>query len=188
MTLLSDKDILATIKTGQLKVSPWNSALLQPASIDVRLGNRFRYFSDWSTMAPIDPKVQENDSTLIQCLNGQDFVLAPGQFALGSTVEDFAIPDNLGARFEGKSSIGRLGLLTHVTAGFIDPGFSGSITLELHNLRSRPIRLWPGMKIGQVCFYDLSSHAQVPYGKANNHYQGQNGPTPSQSHLQFQED
>lgn len=187
MALLSDKDIVRAYRNKQIDIAPYSVNLLQPASYDLRLSDTFCYFHDWETFEPIDPKVEQLDGTRVRTL-GKDFVLAPQQFVLASTFERISLPDNIGARFEGKSSIGRLGLLTHVTAGFIDPGFQGNITLELHNLRNRPIRLYPGMKIGQICFYDLTSHAKRPYGKANNHYQGQSGPVPSQVHKQFEEE
>jgi len=115
------------------------------------------------------------------------FVLHPGEFVLGSTYEHVSLPDDIAARLEGKSSLGRLGLLTHSTAGFIDPGFQGHVTLELSNMATLPIKLWPGMKVGQLCFFQLSSPATHPYGskEAGSHYQGQRGPTPSRSHLNF---
>lgn len=186
MSLLSDRDIVGALKCFQIDILPFNNDQLQPASYDVRLSSLFRYFRDWQTMEAIDPKEEQLDSVLVDTF-GDPFVLAPGQFILASTHESITLPDNIGARYEGKSSVGRLGVLTHVTAGFIDPGFSGTITLELHNLRQRPIRLYPGMKIGQVCFYDLTSRANLPYGSANNHYQDQEGPVPSAIHKQFEE-
>lgn len=189
MALLSDNDIVGTLKTGWLKIEPWDVKMLQPASVDVRLGDQIRIFKDWATYLPIDPKEADSDaSDLVTIPAGAHFPLGPGQFILGTTLERVTLPDNLGARFEGKSSLGRLGLLTHVTAGFIDPGFTGNITLELHNLRARPLVLWPGMKIGQICFYDLSSRALKPYGQAQNNYQQQSGPVASRAHLQFAED
>ena len=117
----------------------------------------------------------------------EPFILHPGEFALGSIYEVVTLPDDVAARVEGKSSLGRLGLLTHATAGFIDPGFSGHVTLELSNVATLPIKLWPGMKIGQLCFFRLSSPAEHPYGSAlyGSHYQGQRGPTPSRSHVNF---
>ena len=118
----------------------------------------------------------------------ESFILHPGEFVLGSTYEQVTLPDDLAARLEGKSSLGRLGLLTHSTAGFIDPGFSGHVTLELSNVATLPITLWPGMKIGQLCFFRLSSPAETPYGAGGNknRYQGQRGPTPSKAYLNFQ--
>lgn len=186
MTLLSDRDILRAIAVGQITVEPFDRALLQPASLDVRLSHYFRLFAkDWTpSLSHVDPKVEE-PTVLVEAPAGEPFVLGPGQFALGATEERLSLDDSLAARLEGKSSLGRLGLLTHATAGFIDPGFSGQVTLELHNLLPRPLALWPGMRIGQLCFLDLSSRAAVPYGAAGNHYQGQHGPTPSRAFAQF---
>ena len=123
----------------------------------------------------------------IEVGDGEAFVLHPGEFVLGSTWEQVSLPATVAARLEGKSSLGRLGLLTHSTAGFIDPGFSGHVTLELSNMATLPVKLWPGMKIGQLCFFRLSSEAEHPYGsqKYGSRYQGQRGPTPSRSHLNF---
>jgi dCTP deaminase len=185
VALLSDKDLVLAYRNHQIDIIPWNSSQLQPASYDLRLASQFRYFRDWETQRDIDPKLVQEDSVLVST-QGEPYVLGPGQFVLGSTFERVSLPDNIGARYEGKSSIGRLGLLTHVTAGFIDPGFKGNITLELYNLRNRPIALYPGMRIGQICFYDLTSRAEKPYGWANNHYQEQSGPTPSAVHAQFE--
>ena len=127
-------------------------------------------------------------TTLVEPAEGEPFVLHPGEFVLGSTLEVCSLPDDLAGRLEGKSSLGRLGLLTHSTAGFIDPGFSGHITLELSNVANLPITLWPGMKIGQLCLIKLSSPAENPYGSAavGSKYQGQRGPTPSKAYLNFQ--
>lgn len=187
MSLLSDRDIERAMEISQISVSPYLPENLQPASIDVRLSNEVWIFEDWATQDAVDPhEPHDRHQYKVTLPENVGMVLEPGQFILGSTIETITLQDNLGARFEGKSSIGRLGLLTHVTAGFIDPGFSGQITLELCNLRQRYMQIWPGMKVGQICFYDLTSRAVKPYGKANNHYQGQRGPTPSQAHLQFQ--
>lgn len=183
MSVLSDRDILRAISVGQIEIDPWNRALLQPASVDVRLDNLFRVF-DNACHTHIDPKI-EHPTKLVEVLPDQPFVLHPGEFALGATLERMSLDDSLAARLEGKSSLARLGLLAHATAGFIDPGFSGQITLELANVANLPILLWPGMKIGQLCFLDLATRATAPYGQVNNHYQGQRGPTPSRAHLQF---
>ena len=136
----------------------------------------------------IEPAVQQDDlTTLVEPDGDEPFVLHPGEFVLGSTLEVVSIPDDLAARLEGKSSLGRLGLLTHSTAGFVDPGFSGHITLELSNVANLPITLWPGMKIGQLCLFQLSSAAEHPYGSAvyGSRYQDQRGPTPSRSFRNF---
>lgn len=161
--------------------------MLQPASIDVRLDRFFRLF-DNHRYPVIDPAQDQPDLTrLVEVENGDPFVLHPGEFVLGSTFEQVTLPDDVAARLEGKSSLGRLGLLTHSTAGFVDPGFSGHVTLELSNMATLPITLWPGMKIGQLCFFRLSSPAEFPYGseKYGSRYQGQRGPTASRSFHNF---
>jgi dCTP deaminase len=185
--LLSDGDIRAEVKAGRLAVEPWDDGLVQPSSVDVRLDRFFRVFNN-SRYTHIDPAEQQDDLTeLIEPDGDEPFVLHPGEFVLGSTLEVVTLPDDLAGRLEGKSSLGRLGLLTHSTAGFIDPGFTGHITLELSNVANLPITLWPGMKIGQLCLFRLSSAAEHPYGSAvyGSRYQGQRGPTPSRSYQNF---
>ena len=185
--LLSDRDILAEVDAGQIALNPWDPAMLQPSSIDVRLDRFFRVFEN-HRYPHIDPAEEQPELTrLIEVGDGEAFVLHPGEFVLGSTWEQVSLPATVAARLEGKSSLGRLGLLTHSTAGFIDPGFSGHVTLELSNMATLPVKLWPGMKIGQLCFFRLSSEAEHPYGsqKYGSRYQGQRGPTPSRSHLNF---
>ena len=185
--LLSDRDIRAEIDSGRLVLEPWDAELVQPSSVDVRLDRFFRVFNN-SQYTHIDPALQQDDlTTLVEPKDGEPFVLHPGEFVLGSTLEVVTLPDDLAGRLEGKSSLGRLGLLTHSTAGFIDPGFSGHITLELSNVANLPITLWPGMKIGQLCLFRLSSAAEHPYGSVvyGSRYQGQRGPTPSRSHVNF---
>jgi dCTP deaminase len=185
--LLSDRDIRAEVEAKRLTLDPWEPDLVQPSSIDVRLDRYFRVFNN-SQYTHIDPAVQQDDLTSLVEPDGEEpFVLHPGEFVLGSTLEVVTLPDDLASRLEGKSSLGRLGLITHATAGFIDPGFSGHITLELSNVANLPITLWPGMKIGQLCVFRLSSAAEHPYGSAihGSRYQGQRGPTPSRSHLNF---
>ena len=185
--LLSDRDILAEVDAGQIALDPWDPAMLQPSSIDVRLDRFFRVFEN-HRYPHIDPAEEQPELTrLIEVGDGEAFVLHPGEFVLGSTWEQVSLPATVAARLEGKSSLGRLGLLTHSTAGFIDPGFSGHVTLELSNMATLPVKLWPGMKIGQLCFFRLSSEAEHPYGsqKYGSRYQGQRGPTPSRSHLNF---
>jgi dCTP deaminase len=181
--LLSDRDILAEIDAGRVCFDPYEPAMIQPSSIDVRLDRYFRLF-DNHKYAVIDPAQEQGDLThLVETVGTEPFILHPGEFALGSTLETVALPDDIAARLEGKSSLGRLGLLTHSTAGFIDPGFTGHVTLELSNVATLPIKLWPGMKIGQMCFFRLSTPAANPYGSgaAGSRYQGQRGPTPSRS-------
>ena len=185
--LLSDRDIRAEISAGRLGIDPFDDTLIQPSSVDVRLDNLFRVFNN-TRYTHIDPAIRQDElTTLVEPKEGEPFVLHPGEFVLGSTLERCALPDDLAGRLEGKSSLGRLGLLTHSTAGFIDPGFSGHVTLELSNVATLPIKLWPGMKIGQLCFFRLSSPSEHPYGseKYGSRYQGQRGPTPSRSHLGF---
>ena len=185
--LLSDRDILAQIDDGRIAMDPWDPAMLQPSSIDVRLDRFFRVFEN-HRYPHIDPAQDQPDLTrLVEPEADEPFILHPGEFVLGQTLERVTLPDDLVARLEGKSSLGRLGLLTHSTAGFIDPGFSGHITLELSNVANLPITLWPGMKIGQLCLLRLTSPAEHPYGSAHagSKYQGQRGPTPSRSYQNF---
>jgi dCTP deaminase len=186
--LLSDRDLRAELDAGRLGVDPWDPAMLQPSSVDVRLDRYFRVFVN-TRYTHIDPSLQQDELTSLVEPDGEDpFVLHPGEFVLGSTFERLTLPDDLAGRLEGKSSLGRLGLLTHSTAGFIDPGFTGHITLELSNVANLPITLWPGMKIGQLCLFRLSSPSEHPYGsaRAGSRYQDQRGPTPSKAYLNFQ--
>ena len=185
--LLSDRDIRKELAEGRVVLDPLDDAMVQPSSIDVRLDRYFRVFNN-ARYTHIDPAEQQDDlTTLVEPDGDEPFVLHPGEFVLGSTLEVVRIPDDLAARLEGKSSLGRLGLLTHSTAGFVDPGFSGHITLELSNVANLPITLWPGMKIGQLCLLRLTSPAEHPYGsqQAGSKYQGQRGPTASRSAHNF---
>ncbi|MCL6422339.1 dCTP deaminase [Brachybacterium sp. JHP9] len=185
--LLSDRDIRAQIEAGRVRLDPFDAAMIQPASVDVRIDRFFRQF-DNHKHAFIDPAVEQADLTREVAVEPDEpYMLHPGEFVLASTYEQVSLPDDVAARLEGKSSLGRLGLLTHSTAGFIDPGFTGHITLELSNMATLPVALWPGMKIGQLCFFRLSSAAENPYGSAGNlnRYSGQRGPTASRSHLNF---
>jgi len=186
--LLSDRDLVAAIKDGQLTLAPFEPALMQPSSIDVRLDRWFRIFNN-HLYTHIDPALTQDDlTTLLEVDDGEPFVLHPGEFVLASTLEVVTLGDQLAARIEGKSSLGRLGLVTHSTAGFIDPGFSGHVTLELSNMATLPMKLWPGMKVGQLCVFRLSSPAEHPYGSTiyGSRYQGQRGPTPSRSAQSWQ--
>ncbi len=181
--LLSDRDLIAELKAGTLGIAPFEPALVQPSSIDFRLDRMFRVFNN-HLYTHIDPATRQDELTsLVEVADGEAFVLHPGEFVLASTLEVITLGNKLAGRVEGKSSLGRLGLLTHSTAGFIDPGFSGHITLELSNVANLPIKLWPGMKIGQLCIMRLSSEAEHPYGSEvyGSRYQGQRGPTPSRS-------
>ncbi len=184
---MSDRDIRASIEAGIIGLDPLEMGLLQPSSIDVRLDRFFRLF-DNHKYAFIDPSEQQDELTrLIEVDPTEPFILHPGEFVLGSTYEFVTLPDDVAARLEGKSSLGRLGLLTHSTAGFVDPGFKGHVTLELSNVATLPIKLWPGMKIGQLCFFKLTSPSEHPYGseKYSSRYQGQRGPTASRSYKNF---
>ncbi|MBB4913724.1 dCTP deaminase [Streptosporangium saharense] len=185
--LLSDRDILTEIDSGRVRLDPFQPEMVQPSSVDVRLDRYFRVFEN-HRYPHIDPAVEQSDLTrLVEPEGDEPFILHPGEFVLASTYEVVTLPDDIASRLEGKSSLGRLGLLTHSTAGFIDPGFSGHVTLELSNVATLPIKLWPGMKIGQLCMFRLSSPAEHPYGseKYGSRYQGQRGPTPSRSYLNF---
>ncbi len=185
--LMSDRDIRASIEAGQIGLEPLEMGLLQPSSFDVRLDRFFRLF-DNHKYPYIDPAEQQDDLTrLIEVKSDEAFILHPNEFVLGSTFEFVTLPNDIAARLEGKSSLGRLGLLTHSTAGFVDPGFKGHVTLELSNTSTLPIKLWPGMKIGQLCFFKLTSPSEFPYGsdKYSSRYQGQRGPTASRSHKNF---
>ncbi len=185
--LLSDGDLRKELESGRLGLDPFDEVMIQPSSIDIRLDRFFRVFNN-TRYTHIDPRQQQDDlTTMVETPDEAPFVLHPGEFVLGSTFEAVNLPDDLAGRLEGKSSLGRLGLLTHSTAGFIDPGFEGHITLELSNVANLPITLWPGMKIGQLCLFRLSSAAEYPYGssKAGSRYQGQRGPTPSRAYLNF---
>lgn len=185
--LLSDRDLRAEIEQGRVRLEPFDPSMIQPSSIDVRLDRFFRVFENHKYPF-IDPRQEQADLTRgVEVRSDEAFVLHPGEFVLGSTYEVVTLPDDLAARVEGKSSLGRLGLLTHATAGFVDPGFSGHVTLELSNVSTLPVMLWPGMKVGQLCFFRLSSPAEHPYGSSvyGSRYQGQRGPTPSKSFLNF---
>jgi len=185
--LLSDRDITAEITAGRVAIEPYDVGMIQPSSIDVRLDRWFRVFEN-HRYPHIDPSIEQPDLTrLLEPVGDEPFILHPGEFVLGSTYEVITLPDDIAGRLEGKSSLGRLGLLTHSTAGFIDPGFSGHVTLELSNVATLPITLYPGMKIGQLCLFRLSSPAEHPYGSAKygSRYQGQRGPTPSRSFANF---
>ena len=179
--ILSDRDLLTEIGKGSIVIEPFDPACVQPSSIDVKVSNLFRVFRN-HTAAVLDVK---QDLTglmeLVEVPEGEAFMLHPGEFALGSTLERVAVPSHLVARVEGKSSLGRLGLVIHSTAGFIDAGFDGHVTLELANLANLPITLYPGMKIGQISFITMTSPAEKPYGSGahGSKYQGQRGPTPS---------
>ena len=185
--LLSDRDLRAELDAGRVGLDPYDPGMIQPSSVDVRLDRYFRVFEN-HRYPHIYPAEEQPDLTeLVEVSADEAFILHPGEFVLASTYEVVTLPDDIAGRLEGKSSLGRLGLLTHSTAGFIDPGFSGHVTLELSNVATLPIKLWPGMKIGQLCLFRLSSPAEHPYGSSvyGSRYQGQRGPTPSRSFANF---
>ena len=185
--LLSDRDIKSEISLGRIQLEPYDAAMVQPASVDIRLDRFFRTFENHKYQF-IDPAQQQEVLTrAVEVAPDEPFILHPGEFVLGSTYEVVTLPDDIAARVEGKSSLGRLGLLTHATAGFVDPGFSGPVTLELSNVANLPVTLWPGMKIGQLCFIRMSSASEHPYGSGvyGSRYQNQRGPTASRSFQNF---
>jgi dCTP deaminase len=179
--VLSDRVIRRLIESGRIGIDPYEPDLMQPSSLDVRVDTLFRVFRN-SRYPYIDVKTEQEELTeLVEVTGDEPFILHPGEFVLGSTLERVTLPDDLVARLEGKSSLGRLGLLIHSTAGFIDPGFDGHVTLELSNVANLPITIYPGMKIGQLSFVQMSEPAEAPYGSGGlgSKYQGQRGPTPS---------
>jgi dCTP deaminase len=179
--VLSDRTIRRLVDEGRIGVEPFDPGLMQPSSLDVRVDRFFRVFRN-SRYPYIDVKTEQEELTeLVEVPQEEAFILHPGEFVLGSTLERITLPDDLVARLEGKSSLGRLGLLIHSTAGFIDPGWDGHVTLELSNVANLPITIYPQMKIGQISFVQLSEPAEHPYGSAGigSKYQGQRGPTPS---------
>jgi len=179
--ILSDRTIREELAAGRIVIDPLDEGAVQPSSVDLRLDRLFRVFLN-HTMPVIDVKRDLEDLTrLVEIQPDDAFILHPGEFVLGSTYEKVGVPDDLVARIEGKSSLGRLGLLIHSTAGFVDAGFCGHITLELSNVANLPITLYPEMKIGQVSFLRMTTPADAPYGSSTtgSKYQGQRGPTPS---------
>jgi dCTP deaminase len=186
--ILSDRDLRTELAAGRIIIEPFDEACVQPSSIDIKVHNLFRVFRN-HTAGIIDVKKDMTDLTeLVDIPLDGVFILHPGEFVLGSTLERVAVPNDLVARVEGKSSLGRLGLLIHSTAGFIDAGFDGHVTLELANVANLPITLYPGMKIGQISFMKMTSPAEKSYGSGakGSKYQGQRGPTPSRYFENFQ--
>lgn len=185
--ILSDGSIEQALADGRVVIDPLADGAVQPSSVDVRVDRQFRLFSN-HRYPYIDVRQPQPDLTeLVEVEGDEPFVLHPGEFVLGSTLERIGLPDDLVARLEGKSSLGRLGLLIHSTAGFIDAGFEGHVTLELSNVATLPITIYPGMPIGQVAFFTLDAPALRPYGSSGttSKYQGQRGPTPSSYHRNF---
>jgi dCTP deaminase len=186
--VLSDRTIRRLIAESRIGIDPFDDALVQPSSVDVRVDRYFRVFRN-ARYPYIDVKLPMDDLTeLVEIDDSAPFILHPGEFVLGSTLERITLPDDLVARLEGKSSLGRLGLLIHSTAGFIDPGWDGHVTLELSNVANLPITIYPEMKIGQLSFMRLTEPAERPYGTGGlgSKYQGQRGPTPSRYYRNFE--
>jgi dCTP deaminase len=185
--ILSDHTIREEVKAGRVVIDPYDDSCVQPSSVDLHVDAEFRVFRN-SRYPYIDVRREQADLTeVVTVPEGEPFILHPGEFVLGSTFERVALPDDLVARLEGKSSLGRLGLLIHSTAGYVDPGWDGYLTLELSNVANLPITIYPGMKIGQISFFRLSTPADVPYGSGESgaKYQGQRGPTASRFFEEF---
>jgi dCTP deaminase len=185
--VLSDRSIKAEVEAGRLAFEPYEPAMVQPSSVDVRVDGKFRVFHN-SRYPYIDVREPMDDLTeLVEVDRGEQFILHPGEFVLGQTLERVRLPDDLVARLEGKSSLGRLGLLIHSTAGFVDAGFEGNLTLELSNVANLPITIYQGMPIGQISFMRMDRPVESPYGsrETGSKYQGQAEPTPSRFHLNF---
>jgi dCTP deaminase len=182
--ILSDRDIRKQIASGRVVVEPLEDEMIQPSSVDLHVDNAFRVFHN-ARYPYIDVRKPQEDLTeLVEVPEGEAFILHPGEFVLGSTLEKVTLPDDIVARIEGKSSLGRLGLLIHSTAGFVDAGWTGHLTLELSNVANLPITIYPGMKIGQLCLFEMTSPAERPYGDRGK-YQDQRGPTPSRFYEEF---
>ena len=187
MSVLSDRDIRTAIETGEIVIRPYDPQDLQPSSVDLHLDRSFRVFRN-NRYPYIDVRAPQPDLTeMLTIADDEPFVLHPGEFVLGQTLEWVELPNDLVARLEGKSSLGRLGLLIHSTAGYVDPGWKGNLTLELSNVANLPIALYFGMKIGQISFFKMSSPVDRPYGSPSlgSKYQGQSEPTASAFHRDF---
>ena len=185
--ILSDRSIREALEAGRIVIDPLDDACIQPSSVDLRLDRRFRVFLN-HTLGLIDVKRDLSDLTTLVTVEEDDpFILHPGEFVLGATLERVAVPVDLVGRLEGKSSLGRIGLLIHSTAGFVDAGFEGQLTLELSNVANLPITLYPGMKIGQISFQQMTTPADRPYGSGSlgSKYLGQRGPVPSRYWVNF---
>ncbi len=190
MSVLSDRDIRAELAAGRVRIAPYDPTDLQPSSVDLHLDRAFRVFRN-NRYAFIDVRQPQPDLTeLLSVDDDEPFVLHPGEFVLGQTREWVELPDDLVARLEGKSSLGRLGLLIHSTAGYVDPGWKGNLTLELSNVANLPIALYCGMRIGQISFSRMSSPVERPYGSSElgSKYQGQSQPTASAFYRDFEAD
>jgi len=186
--VLSDRTIRREIEDGRIAIDPFDESMVQPSSIDVRVDRRFRVFHN-ARYPYIDVRQRMEDLTeLVEVPDDQPFILHPGEFVLGQTLERVTLPDDIVARLEGKSSLGRLGLLIHSTAGFVDSGFSGNLTLELSNVANLPITIYHGMPIGQISFMRMDGPVERPYGsgETGSKYQGQGEPTPSRFYMNFE--
>lgn len=187
--VLSDRTIREMMLAGRIRIEPCDPDDIQPSSVDLHLGTNFQVFRN-SRYPYIDPSREQTGlMELVQASTEEPFVLHPGEFVLGTTVERIVLPDDLVARLEGKSSLGRLGLLIHSTAGYVDPGWDGRLTLELSNVANLPIVLMPGMAIGQISFSQLTTAVERPYGSAGlrSKYQGQSDVTPSRMFRNWEE-
>ncbi|CAN5603892.1 dCTP deaminase [soil metagenome] len=188
MTVLADRDIRAALQEGRIRIDPYDPACLQPSSVDLHLDREFRVFRN-NRYPYIDPREPQPDLTEMVAVEDEEaFILHPGEFVLGQTLEWVELPDDVVARLEGKSSLGRLGLLIHSTAGYVDPGWKGNLTLELSNVANLPIALYFGMRIGQISFFAMSGPVERPYGShgLGSNYQGQSSPTESASFRDFE--
>src|ERR1700727_1673197 len=163
-SVLSDATIARLVDEGRIRIDPWDQSRVQPASVDLRLGDSFRVFHNHRASAIDLRRPPENLTEEVIVPEGESFVIHPGEFCLGRTLEWVELPDDIVARIEGKSSLGRLGLIVHATAGFCDPGWKGTLTLELNNLTRVPIKLYPGLEIAQLSFMMLDRPAERPYG------------------------
>jgi dCTP deaminase len=183
--ILSDKDIFKRIKRAKIKIEPFAKDCVQPSTVDLHLASQLQVFDNWQT-GVVDVKEKAETSRIVKIAK-EGFIIHPGEFLLGSTIEKITLPDDIAAKLEGRSSLGRLGLIIHATAGYVDPGFSGWLTFELSNLSRLPIRIYAGMKIAQICFFQMSSRVLHPYGskKLGSKYQNQKGPTASRAWMDF---
>jgi len=184
--ILSDKDILEKIKKGEIKIEPFYKECLQPSTVNLHLSSEVRVFENWQA-GVVDVKEKVDISRLVK-IKKEGFIIHPGEFLLGSTLEKITLPNDIAAKLEGRSSLGRLGLIVYATAGYVDPGFSGWLTFELSNLSRLPIRIYPKMEIAQICFFQMSSSVLRPYGSKGlgSKYQGQRGPTASRIWMDYQ--
>jgi len=184
--ILSDRDIIKRIKAGSLLIDPFKEEHVQPSTVDLELCSKVRIFNNFE-LGVIDLRSREDPTREVE-IGKKGFIIHPGEFLLGATKETFKIPLDLAAKIEGRSSLGRLGLIIHATAGYVDPGFSGEITFEISNISRTPIRIYPGMRIAQICFFQMTSKVQRPYGskELGSKYQGQKGPTSSRVWRDFE--